>query len=153
MPSKVWGEITYPYLYFNGSATEVWECVSNFIFNFIMGVITYPCWVYSYSMSVKGQHWWEIDLFTVRLFQTPQKLSGFHRTEDRFWRDFADMKQEYTQEFYRSYSSFISQCPRTGKFRGVCSSVLVNPVIVKKVPHKNCFLRQISFWFLQSLLS
>ena len=51
--------------------------------------------------------------------QTPWKLLGFHRTEDRFWADFADIKHDYTQEFHRSYSSFISQCPRTGKFCGV----------------------------------
>ena len=36
------------------------------------------------------------------------KLLGFHRTEDRFWPDFADIKHDYTQEFYRSCSSFIS---------------------------------------------
>ena len=52
--------------------------------------------------------------------QTLQKLLGFHQTEDRFWPDFADIKHDYTQECYRSYSSFISQGPRTGKFRGVC---------------------------------
>ena len=40
-------------------------------------------------------------------------------TKDRFWPDFANIKHDYTQEFYRSYSSFISQCPRTGKFRSV----------------------------------
>ena len=51
--------------------------------------------------------------------QTPRNLLGFHRTEDRFWPDFADIKHDYTQQFYRSYSSFISQCPRTGKFHGV----------------------------------
>ena len=44
--------------------------------------------------------------------QTPGKLLGFYWTEDRFWPDFANIKH-YTQEFYRSYSSFISQCPRT----------------------------------------
>ena len=51
--------------------------------------------------------------------QTPRKLLGFHRTEDRFWPEFADIKHDYTQELYWSYSSFISQCPRTGKFRSV----------------------------------
>ena len=42
------------------------------------------------------------------------------------------------QEFYRSYLSFISQCPRTGKFRGVwgivvacllCTQVCVCPCV------------------------
>ena len=51
--------------------------------------------------------------------QTTRKLLGFYRTNDRFWPDFANIKHDYTQEFYRSYSSFISQCPRTGKFRSV----------------------------------
>ena len=51
---------------------------------------------------------------------TPWKLLGFHWTEDRLWPDFADIKHDYTQEFYRSYSYFISQCPRTSKFRCVC---------------------------------
>ena len=46
--------------------------------------------------------------------QTRQKLLGFYRTEKEFWPDFAHLKHDYTQEFYRSYSSFISKCPRTG---------------------------------------
>ena len=56
-----------------------------------------------------------------RRVQTPRKLLGFYRTEDRFWPDFANIKHDYTPEFYRSYSSFISQCRRTGKFRGFCA--------------------------------
>ena len=51
--------------------------------------------------------------------QTLQKLLGFHWTEDWLWPDFADIKYDYAHEFYRSYSSFISQCPRTRKFCGV----------------------------------
>ena len=35
MPSKVWDEITYPFLNFNGSTVEVWEWLSNFIQPFI----------------------------------------------------------------------------------------------------------------------
>ena len=46
--------------------------------------------------------------------QTPRKVLAFYRTEDGFWPDFADIKHDYTQEFYWSYSSFITQCPRTG---------------------------------------
>ena len=42
-PSKVWDEITYPFPTFNGCAVEVWERTSNFIPQFIMDVITYPC--------------------------------------------------------------------------------------------------------------
>ena len=57
----------------------------------------------------------------MRKPQTPRKLLGFHRIEDRFWPDFTDIKHDYTQKFYRSYSSFISHCLRTGKFCGICN--------------------------------
>ena len=33
---------------------EVWEWISNFIPHFISGIITYPCWVLSWTMLVKG---------------------------------------------------------------------------------------------------
>ena len=44
MTRKVWDEITYPFLNFNGSTVEVKEWMSNFIPHFIMDVIIYPCW-------------------------------------------------------------------------------------------------------------
>ena len=31
VPGKVWGEITYPFLNFNGTTVEVYEWISNFI--------------------------------------------------------------------------------------------------------------------------
>ena len=40
---KVWDEITYPFLNFNGIAAEVWEWISNFTLHFTEFVITYPC--------------------------------------------------------------------------------------------------------------
>ena len=55
---------------------------------------------------------------------------------DRFWSDFADIKHDYTQEFYRSYSYFISQCPRTGKFRGVLGCNCIQQYVPA---HKNQF--------------
>ena len=45
----VWGEITYPFPYLNG----IWEWISNFIPHFTGHVITYPCWVWSWSVLVK----------------------------------------------------------------------------------------------------
>ena len=39
-----WDEITYPFLNFNGATVEVYEWISNFIPQFIMDLITYPCW-------------------------------------------------------------------------------------------------------------
>ena len=42
MPSKVWDEIAYPFLNFNGCTVEVYEWISNFIPHFMMDVITYP---------------------------------------------------------------------------------------------------------------
>ena len=37
---------------------------------------------------------------------------------------FADIKHDYAQEFYQSYSSFISQCLSTSKFCSVCNSLM-----------------------------
>ena len=31
MPSKVWGEITYPFPNFNGKSIEVWEWIINLL--------------------------------------------------------------------------------------------------------------------------
>ena len=42
MPSKVWGEINYPFQNFNDCTVEAWEWVNNFIPHFIIDVITYP---------------------------------------------------------------------------------------------------------------
>ena len=39
MPSKVWGEITYPFPNLNGSTVEFWEWVGNFTPHCIMDVI------------------------------------------------------------------------------------------------------------------
>ena len=41
---NVRGEITYPFLYFNGATVEDYEWISNFTPHFIKHVITYPCW-------------------------------------------------------------------------------------------------------------
>ena len=41
---KIWDEITYPFLNFNGATVEVWEWISNFIPLITGRVITYPCW-------------------------------------------------------------------------------------------------------------
>ena len=41
---KVWDEIIYPFLNFNGVTGEVWEWISNFIRHFTGQVINYPCW-------------------------------------------------------------------------------------------------------------
>ena len=49
MPGKVWMEsLTHT------QTSMVWEWISNFIPYFMMDAITYPCWDYSKSMSVKG---------------------------------------------------------------------------------------------------
>ena len=39
---KVWDEITYALLNFNGATVEVWEWIGNFISHFTGHVITYP---------------------------------------------------------------------------------------------------------------
>ena len=56
MPSKIWDEITHPFLNFNGWTVEVWKWISDFISYFIMDVITYPCCDWIYSLLVKGCH-------------------------------------------------------------------------------------------------
>ena len=53
MASKIWDEITYPFLNFNGAIIEVWEWVGNFIPHFIMDVIVYPILGLKLTMSVK----------------------------------------------------------------------------------------------------
>ena len=44
MPSKVWYEIIYRFLNFNGATVEVKEWISNFIPHFMMDVIANQCW-------------------------------------------------------------------------------------------------------------
>ena len=39
---KMWDEITYPFISFNGAAVEVSECISNFTPYFIMDIVMYP---------------------------------------------------------------------------------------------------------------
>ena len=45
MPAKVWDEITYPCLNFNGCAVEVCEWIVNFIPHVIMDAINYLGWI------------------------------------------------------------------------------------------------------------
>ena len=60
-------------------------------------------------------HWALGDMAVLwNVMWTPRKLLGFCRTEEGFWPDFTDIKPDYTQKFYWSYSSFISKCVRTG---------------------------------------
>ena len=47
---KVWGEIIYPFLNFNGATVDVWEWISNFIRRFTGNVTSCPYWDLSYSM-------------------------------------------------------------------------------------------------------
>ena len=44
MLSKVWGEITYPFINFNGATLETKEWISNVNPHFTEHVITYPYW-------------------------------------------------------------------------------------------------------------
>ena len=44
MPSKVWDELTYSFLNFNGCTVGVYEWINNFFQHFTMDVITNPCW-------------------------------------------------------------------------------------------------------------
>ena len=52
--STVWCEINYPFTNFHSATVQVWEWISNFIPQFTVYVITYPCWNCSLSLLVKG---------------------------------------------------------------------------------------------------
>ena len=53
---KVWDEIIYTFPTFNGATVEVCEWISDFIPHFIIEVISYPFWDWSYSTLVKWSH-------------------------------------------------------------------------------------------------
>ena len=53
MPNKVWDEITYPFPNFNVYIDGM-NFMNNFTPYFVMDVITYPCWDWSQTKSVKG---------------------------------------------------------------------------------------------------
>ena len=40
----MWGDITFPFQNFNNFAVEVCEWIMDFIQQFAMDVISYPCW-------------------------------------------------------------------------------------------------------------
>ena len=71
-------------------------------------------WASLWHARVRWLCWQNFRIFQACNMQTQRKLLGFCQTEDRFLPDFADIKHGYTQNFYWSYSSFI-----TGKFCGV----------------------------------
>ena len=56
MLGKVWDEITYPFLNFNGCTVEVKEWISNLILHIIKDVLTY--------VSKRG-HWWLVPLINA----------------------------------------------------------------------------------------
>ena len=45
MPSKVWGEITYPFLIFNVALIPVW--MGNYMPSKVWGEITYPFLIFN----------------------------------------------------------------------------------------------------------
>ena len=51
---KVWDEITYPFLNFNGYTVEVWEWIDNFIPCLTGHVITHRCWEKLIHVSKRG---------------------------------------------------------------------------------------------------
>ena len=50
VPSEVWDKITYLFPNLNAVTVEVWEWRRNFNPQFVMNVITYPCWDLNWSM-------------------------------------------------------------------------------------------------------
>ena len=99
-PSKVWDEITYPFLNFNGTTVEVYEWISNFVLHIRMGAITLsmlglklnhvskrgpryagrtrstPCLLLSWlPSSPTHQHPWNYVLLSFRLYYLPLETS------------------------------------------------------------------------------
>ena len=68
MPSKVWGEVTNPFLNFNGATVEAWEWIRNFITHFMMQFITYPCLdkILKLILNITGLAKKETNLFMAR---------------------------------------------------------------------------------------
>ena len=54
----MWDEITYPFPNFNRATVEIWGWISNFIAQFMMGVITSPCGPILQSWSCKWLQAW-----------------------------------------------------------------------------------------------
>ena len=75
MLNKVWDEIIYPFP--NLNFIEVWKWISDFIPHFIMDVITYACWDYSYSTLLKvAPVGWDLLPMTDLLFRGNQLTSS-----------------------------------------------------------------------------
>ena len=68
--NKVWDDITYPVINFNGVTFEIWELISDFIPYFTVRVITYPCW---WVTCWAAQ--WEL----LKLFQDVMKIPCYNR--------------------------------------------------------------------------
>ena len=54
VPSKVWNEITYPFLNFNGYTVVFGERMTNLIPHLVMEGIIYPGWYIIKFVFVKG---------------------------------------------------------------------------------------------------
>ena len=52
--SKIWNEVTCPFAILNCCTVNVWECISNSIPYFILGIISYPCRGLCESLFVTG---------------------------------------------------------------------------------------------------
>ena len=74
MPSKVWGQITYPFPNFNRWSVEVWEWISNFIAHFIINVIIHP---------ILGLKWFHVSKWGLWLWHIWRK--GWH-IDDKTWK-------------------------------------------------------------------
>ena len=75
---------------------------------------------------------WGISILMCRHW----KLSGFYQNKVGFWPDFADIKHDYTQEFYQSYSSVISKC---------LEDRLVSQCLNVKLPSDECQCTSVTF--------
>ena len=81
---KVWDEITYPLLNFNGAVVEVWEWKSNLIPCFTGYVITYPCWGLKLIRISKRLDWLVTLVSDIRYITTYQ-YNDTYKTDMILW--------------------------------------------------------------------
>ena len=108
--------------------TKIWVNISSRnIGSLPEPILTYNQWGTANLFDV-----WGISILMCRHW----KLSGFYQNKVGFWPDFADIKHDYTQEFYQSYSSVNSKC---------LEDRLVSQCLNVKLPSDECQCTSVTF--------
>ena len=108
----MWIEITYPFPNFYITTVEVWEWMSNFIPQFVIDIITDPCWDQRYSMLITDAR--GLNIFFVSASMASEN-SLFTPDDDvikwkyfpRYW------------PFVRGIQRYAADSPHKGQWRGL----------------------------------